>query len=120
MDGKPYDAEIQFEHSNEEGQLLHIGVFFDVEEGDAGNNWLIEDFSFDSLEEAAGQDEYIASVLDIKTFLDALKNKEFYHYLGSLTTPDCDETVEWIVYKSPVFISKRNFDILENHLGVSN
>ena len=59
-------------------------------------------------------------MFDIKSFLEKLESHEFYHYEGSLTTPTCDEIVEWIVYKTPVFISPKNFDTLEAHLGVSN
>ena len=29
----------------------------------------------------------------------------YYSYDGSLTTPDCDEVVEWIIYKKPLEIS---------------
>ena len=27
--------------------------------------------------------------------------QEYYHYTGSLTTPDCNEIVNWIILKTP-------------------
>lgn len=35
-----------------------------------------------------------------------LTGKPFYTYEGSLTTPDCDEIVTWIVFKNPMTLSK--------------
>lgn len=32
--------------------------------------------------------------------------KEFFQYYGSLTTPDCNEIVHWIIFKNPVPISR--------------
>ena len=122
INGKLYDAELHFVHVKSETELLVIGVFFDVEHGDPGNAWLMEDFELFSLEEAAieGKEQYEASVFDINSFLKKMKNHNYYHYEGSLTTPKCAEIVEWIVYESPVFISPTNLDILKTHLGVSN
>ena len=44
INGKSYDAEIHFVHIWGDDDLLAIGVFFDIDEGQAGNSWLLEDF----------------------------------------------------------------------------
>ena len=36
--------------------------------------------------------------------LKDLSNESFYSYKGSLTTPPCYQSVNWIVLKKPVFI----------------
>jgi len=122
VNGIHYDAEIHLVHKKDDDELLVIGVFFDVEEGHPGNSWLMEDFSLFELEvaDAEGDSEYTAPIFDVKSFLEKLEDKDFYHYEGSLTTPTCDEIVEWIVYKTPVFISPKNFETLVTHLGTSN
>lgn len=56
------------------------------------------------------------------TFPWYLKNKLAYHYEGSLTTPPCDEIVDWFVYTEVFPISKKNYDRLKEaiHQGHSN
>ncbi|XP_056004513.1 nacrein-like protein [Ostrea edulis] len=39
-------------------------------------------------------------------------DKRFYTYLGSLTTPPCYETVQWIVFKCPIVVSRGAFEAL--------
>ena len=48
------------------------------------------------------------------------KNKNFYSYHGSLTTPPCDEVVLWNVFSTPIPVSERQlkeFRRLKNHEG---
>ncbi|XP_061196675.1 nacrein-like protein [Saccostrea echinata] len=40
-------------------------------------------------------------------------DQRFYTYAGSLTTPPCYETVQWIVFKCPIKVSKRAFENLK-------
>ncbi|XP_062592002.1 nacrein-like protein [Saccostrea cucullata] len=40
-------------------------------------------------------------------------DQRFYTYAGSLTSPPCYETVQWIVYKCPVTVSRKAFQSLQ-------
>ena len=40
------------------------------------------------------------------------QNRDYYHYEGSLTTPLCDETVQWFVLKHPIRVPGAYLDDL--------
>ena len=42
------------------------------------------------------------SDFSLKKFLNGFEIDNYFRYSGSLTTPDCDEIVEWIVIESPI------------------
>ena len=52
-----------------------------------------------------------------------LKEKSFYHYSGSLTTPCCTENIKWIVYQCPLELSSNQLDyyhqVLKNHIPIT-
>ena len=53
---------------------------------------------------------------DIKSIMPL--NKDYYKFIGSLTTPPCSENVKWNVFKTSMTISKEQvkqfFDIFEH------
>jgi len=44
-------------------------------------------------------------------------SRHAYSYLGSLTTPRCDETVTWFVFEEPITASQRQVDYILNRFG---
>ena len=55
----------------------------------------------------AGNTYDFPEVFPLTSFLPSEENQDgYYFYLGSLTTPVCNEVVQWIVYKQPVYMSK--------------
>ncbi|KAG8434420.1 hypothetical protein GDO86_012696 [Hymenochirus boettgeri] len=62
----------------------------------------------------AGQNTEIQT-LDVLAMLPENLNN-FYRYKGSLTTPPCTENVLWTVFDSPILLSQRQINLLENTL----
>jgi carbonic anhydrase len=47
-------------------------------------------------------------------------NKDYYKFMGSLTTPPCSENVKWNVYKTEMTISKKQVKEFYNIFGHTN
>lgn len=45
----------------------------------------------------------IKTRIDLSTFLPE-RGQHFYRYFGSLTTPECNEAVEWTVVRDPIYV----------------
>lgn len=100
LNGKSYPVEIHFVHADKEGQLAVVAVMaIEGKENPIINKILAlvpkkindvqkidESFNFESL---------------------FPKNKLYYRYSGSLTTPPCSEGVIWMVMKNPIEMSKK-------------
>jgi carbonic anhydrase len=79
VNGHGYDMVVHLVHADAEGQLAVVAVF--LEEGNANP-------SIDLL------------------WQNLPKEKGYYTFSGSLTTPPCSEGVTWYVMKNPVALSK--------------
>lgn len=112
INGHKYALEAHFVHATKIGKLAVVAVIF--EEG-AENPILAKIWSKFPLEENKKMAINL-SADEIKTIMPA--NKDYYQFMGSLTTPPCSENVKWNVFKNPMTISKAQvkqfFDIL-NH-----
>lgn len=103
LDGAPYDLEIQFHHTDKNGNMVKVGVFL---EASGQTNKAIEKFWN---EIPFNRGEKAPSIrLNPEVFLPF--KRRYFHYSGSETTPPCEEGVTWIVLDQPVVISIRQLD----------
>lgn len=96
MDGRRFDLEAHFVHINDDGMLAVLGVF--IEPG-IGNDMLAP--VWQHMPRSAGPEKKVSSVrIDPVRLLPV--NRQYFRYLGSLTTPPCSEKVIWSVFSNPV------------------
>jgi carbonic anhydrase len=96
--GKKYAMEMHLVHKNASGELAVVAVMFD--KGAANTEleklWVI-------MPEQAEQNATIRQDIDLNNLLP--KDKTYWRFSGSLTTPPCSEGVTWIVLKHPLTVS---------------
>ncbi len=103
FNGQVFPLELHLVHSDEEGNLLVIGVM--LKEG-SENPVIKKVWNFMPLEKGEVTKE------DVKINPEQLlpESRGYYTYDGSLTTPPCSEGVTWIVMKEGIEVSKEQID----------
>jgi len=96
--GKKYAMEMHLVHKNSDGELVVVAVMFDkgAAAPDLEKLWSV-------MPEQAEQSVAIKQDLDLNKLLP--KNKTYWRFSGSLTTPPCSEGVTWIVLQQPLTLS---------------
>ena len=93
IDGKRYELVAHFVHQNPKTkQLAVVAVFFK-----AGKNNPVLDNILGNIGEEIRIDPQDLMPAD---------TRQYYHYIGSLTTPPCTENVQWYLLKTPAEASK--------------
>ncbi len=113
VNGEHYPVEIHFVHQNPaNGQLAVVGVF--VEEGD--ENSFFENLDAHWPHDPGNYDDatttYNPNVLMPEGYNNYLK-AHFWYYDGSLTTPPCSETVNWMVWSTTIEASAEQIEEME-------
>jgi carbonic anhydrase len=99
ISGKVHDMEVQLVHRSKDGKLAVVAVLLDEGKESALVKTLWG---------------YLPPTKDRATTVDAVKinaiellprDKGYYAFAGSLTTPPCSEDVKWFVLKTPIQIS---------------
>ena len=114
IDGKNFPMEAHLVHANKDGALAVIAVMIDEGKSNATLDKIIN-----NMPKKAGDKN---SLKDSKlNALDLLpKEKDYYRFSGSLTTPPCSEGVRWFVLKEPIKASKEQLVSFTNVLGKNN
>jgi carbonic anhydrase len=100
VNGEQFALELQVMHENQQGSKLVLSVLFAK---GAANGWL-DSLGWSKRLPAAQQELPIDGAVSI---LDVLPTaRQYYAYMGSLTTPPCTEGVQWVVMRERVSISE--------------
>ncbi|MEM1425774.1 MAG: carbonic anhydrase family protein [Cyanobacteria bacterium P01_H01_bin.130] len=102
--GQPAAMELHLVHSNTNGAFAVVALLIEENTNKSGRG--MSDFEKD-IEPVWGffknpQRQVIPSIHLAKLLP---RDRHFYRYAGSLTTPPCTETVEWIIFQTPVTLS---------------
>ena len=101
IDGKNFPLEAHFVHASKDGKLAVVAVMFE----DSKENPIIKKI-WNKMPHKAG--ESAGCGLTAKAINTVLpKDKDYYRFSGSLTTPPCSEGVRWFVLKDYSTISKK-------------
>lgn len=104
VDGRGFEMVAHLEHKDEEGRLAVIAVLIENGTQHPGiqtvwNNLPLEKY------------QPLAPVFQFDPSAMLPQRREYYTFMGSMTTPPCDEGVLWIVMKEPIQASKQQLDI---------
>jgi carbonic anhydrase len=107
FDGKDHAGELHLVHADAAGNLAVVGLLID--EGDADNARL--EPVTKSLPAGGKNDLPTAGPLELALMLP--DDRSAVRYQGSLTTPPCSETVNWMVVTKPITMSKAQLEAIK-------
>lgn len=102
--GERAAMEAHFVHKSAEGKLAVLGVMMQL----GADNAAVEALWKHMPSEAGPAQDIAGATIDAKAFFPA--SLKYYRYMGSLTTPPCNEGVNWFVLEEPVTISKAQLE----------
>lgn len=88
---------------------MHM-VHYDEEAADAGADrpYAVAGYIFE-IDDSADEDPFLDYVMGSASRTDSMMGAyvptSIYHYLGGLTTPTCDEVVNWFISATPIKIT---------------
>ncbi|NMO14771.1 carbonic anhydrase family protein [Pyxidicoccus fallax] len=115
-DGKRFPLEMHLVHKDPSGAIAVVGVF--IKQGEH-NRTLSKAFSHLPWEEG-DHSEPAGATLNASSLLP--KERTYFTYHGSLTTPPCTEGVEWFVMTRPIEMADAQIAAFQRlpHLNPSN
>jgi carbonic anhydrase len=101
--GKSFPMEAHFVHADAAGNLAVVGVMLTAGKSNAAFAAITA-----AMPAKAGAPVKIAKRIDTRKLLPA--RHRYYRYAGSLTTPPCSETVNWLLLREPVTVAQADID----------
>ena len=104
VNGVGFDMVIHLVHKDMDGKLVVLAVL--IQQGKA--NSLVQTI-WNNMPLEKNDTVQPEGTLDLTQILPA--NRQYYTYMGSLTTPPCTEGVLWVVFKEPITLSQDQIGI---------
>jgi carbonic anhydrase len=120
FEGTQYDMEMHFVHQKDQDW---INSLTQIDTADSMNSLLVIGIMFNSgaidphptIQKLDFENLRPFSNLNLNDLVDI--NSGFYHYLGSLTTPGCSETVNWVVLQNVLQITTAQAQAMARWVG---
>jgi|LauGreDrversion4_2_1035121.scaffolds.fasta_scaffold352004_2 carbonic anhydrase len=113
INGKHFDLELHLVHKSPTStQLSVVAIFFDRKKGGDYPNPFFESLNAKDLQ--GGKLTTTSQNLPLRKLTQDVKKDRVYNYQGSLTTPTCDEIVNWIILDDPQYISSEQLSVFTN------
>ena len=104
IDGKHFPMEAHFVHADAKGNLAVVALMFN----EGAENPVLKKIWERLPEKAVETHDLVLSGKEVDALLP--KDRSYYRFNGSLTTPPCSEGVRWMVLKTPVTASKAQIE----------
>jgi len=104
IEGKNFPLEAHFVHLDKDGNIAVVALMFE----DGKKNEALEKVWNKMPKNADEKVNLTLTSDDVNALLP--KERDYYRFSGSLTTPPCSEGVRWFVLKKPVNISKEQVE----------
>ena len=113
INGQSYPLEAHFVHADKNGNLAVVAVMFEQSAANSGLNK-----AWSMMPKVSGEKHELSDTVSADELLP--KNRDYYRFNGSLTTPPCSEGVRWLVMKDVVTASNEQLDALSGVLSEPN
>lgn len=114
LHGQDFPLEIHFVHQGDDGKVAVIGVFVKGGSANATLGKIIQQFPNDKGVAHPIVGEQI-NPLDLLP-----KKRDYYSFMGSLTTPPCTEGLQWIVMSDTITASPAQILLFRKAMGGNN
>ncbi|KAM3591746.1 uncharacterized protein V6R79_006728 [Siganus canaliculatus] len=133
VDGKRYPMELHIVNSKgslngnttaavaDSTGLAALGWFIEAitNETDQPSSWkTLTDYLSNITE--SGQSATVQPGVSLNDLIGNVDLTSYYRYLGSLTTPNCNEAVVWTVFKQPIRVSSNLINLFSSTLHIGN
>lgn len=96
VDGKRFDMEAHFVNKAADGSVCALGMFIEPGRANPVLGAVVE-----AMPSEPGPEKVVSGVT-VDPMQLFPRNRSYFRYMGSLTTPPCSETLNWVVFRTPI------------------